>query len=195
MLNSREKLIVLVDNDCVAPSDAIILLEGDGLSRYQHAASLYKRGLAPRIVFSGGITHYDYGSYPFSDVLPLLLKEGVPESAIVHESLSLNTREQAVEIMKLCQQNGWAKIILVGSHYHQYRAYLTFLKAMKESNVKLVIYNSPVRQLEWFSPTDWGVRFDLLMDEFKKIENYSQFGHLLTFDEAIEYQQWKETQK
>lgn len=195
MLTSREKFITLVDNDSIRFSDAIILLEGDGLNRYPYAVSLFKKGLASTFVFSGGVNHYGYGSYPFSDVFPLLLKEGIPESAIIHESRSLNTREQAIEIMKICQQKHWHKIILVGSHYHQYRAYLTFLKAMKEFNLELVIYNAPAQHLEWFSANDWGSRYDLLMDEFSKIENYTRFGHLVTFDEAIEYQQWKEVQK
>ena len=55
MLTEREMFISLVDNDLICESDAIVLLEGDGLNRFRHAIQLFKNGLAPLIVFSGGI--------------------------------------------------------------------------------------------------------------------------------------------
>ena len=66
---------------------------------------------------------------------------------------------------------------------------------MKESGMQLLIFNSPVRELSWFSDNAWGCRFDCLQEEFKKINQYSQLGHLVTYKEAIEYQQWKEKQR
>lgn len=190
----REKLIVLVDNDCIKKSDAIILLEGDGLNRIHRAADLFRAGFADKIVFSGGITDYGYGSFPFSLACPELLNAGIPQSAIIHESISHNTREQAIEIIKMAMQNGWNKLILVASHYHQYRAYLTFLKEITETNSNILLYNAPVKNLLWFEETGWGIRFDLLEQEFLRIEKYSQLGHLANYNEAIEYQKWKEQQ-
>lgn len=194
MLTEKELFIVLVDNDLIQQSDAIILLEGDGMNRYQHAVELYKKGVSKKIVFSGGIINYEYGSYPFEDIKPLLLKEGIPESSIIHESKSLNTKQQSIEIMNLCKINNWNKIVLVGSHYHQYRAYLTFLKSMYDSQLKINIFNSPARDLKWFSENDWGSRFSCLQKEFDRIDYYSKLGHLATYKEAIEYQKWKEEQ-
>lgn len=194
MLTEKELFIVLVDNDLIQQSDAIILLEGDGMNRYQHAVELYKKGVSKKIVFSGGIINYEYGSYPFEDIKPFLLKEGIPESSIIHESKSLNTKQQSIEIMNLCKINNWNKIVLVGSHYHQYRAYLTFLKSMYDSQLKIIIFNSPARDLKWFFENDWGSRFSCLQKEFDRIDYYSKLGHLATYKEAIEYQKWKEEQ-
>ncbi|MBP1616094.1 MAG: YdcF family protein [Bacteroidetes bacterium] len=194
MLTDREIFISLVDNDLIQKSDAIILLEGDGLNRYQHAVHLFKDGFANFIVFSGGITDYDYGSFPYEDIKPLILEENIPEECLYYESISLNTKQQAEEIIKLCISNNWEKIILVGSHYHQYRAYLTFLKSALSANIKLIIYNSPEKKLKWFSSNKWGQRITCLKQEFERIEEYSKFGHLSTYKEAIEYQQWKEQQ-
>jgi len=190
----REKFIVLVDNDCIKKSDAIILLEGDGLNRIQKAVELYQLGFAETLVFSGGITNYDYGSMPFSCVYPELINTGVPPSAIIHESKSQNTREQAIEVVKLANLKSWKKLILVASHYHQYRAYLTFLKELLDSNRNIILYNAPAKDLSWFEETVWGKRFDLLGDEFDRIEKYTQLSHLSSIDEAIEYQKWKEQQ-
>ena len=44
MITDREKILAIVDNDCLSPSDAIILLEGDGFDRFRKAVSLYKQG-------------------------------------------------------------------------------------------------------------------------------------------------------
>jgi uncharacterized SAM-binding protein YcdF (DUF218 family) len=188
----REKFIVLVDNDLIQRSDAIILLEGDGLNRYSKAVELYKQGFADRIVFSGDITNYTYGSIPLSEIYPLILATGVPPEAIIHEKKSLNTREQAIEIIKLAKNSGWTKLILVASHYHQYRAYLTFLKEEINTKGNIVIYNAPAKDLKWFEESGWGQRFELLDQEFERIEKYSDYNHLATYGEAIEYQKWKE---
>ena len=193
-MNLREKLIILVDNDCIKKSDAIILLEGDGLNRIPKAVELYQAGFAHNIVFSGGITNLAYGSFPFSMAYPELIHAGIPLSAIIHESNSQNTREQAIEVVKLAMLNGWKKLILVASHYHQYRAYLTFLKEVLDTNSTIVLYNAPVVDLAWFEETAWGKRFDLLEDEFDRIEKYTQLSHLSSINEAFEYQKWKEQQ-
>ena len=154
MITDREKILAIVDNDCLTPSDAIILLEGDGFDRFRQAVSLYKQGMAPKIVFSGNIVDYDYGSYPFSEILPLMLKEGMPEQDIIHEDKSLNTREQAVEVVRMAQEYGWKKLILVASHEHQYRAYLTFLREVLDTKSGITLYNAPARNLKWFEDKD-----------------------------------------
>lgn len=193
-MNLREKLIILIDNDCIKKSDAIILLEGDGLNRIPKPVELYKAGFANNIVFSGGITNLAYGSYPFSMVYPELIDAGIPPSAIIHESISQNTREQAIEVVKLATLNGWKKLILIASHFHQYRAYLTFLKEVLDTNSTILLYNAPVVDLAWFEETAWGKRFDLLENEFDRIEEYTKLTHLASINEAIEYQKWKEQQ-
>ena len=148
----------------------------------------------PLIVFSGNITDYEYGSFPFSDVLPYILKEGIPVDAVIHEDKSLNTREQAIEVVKMAIINEWKRLVLVASHEHQYRAYLTFLREVLDRKSDIVLYNAPVRNLRWFNKSEWGIRFERLEQEFVRIERYSQLGHLATYREAINYQKWKELQ-
>jgi len=193
-MTEREKVIALIDNDGLKKSDAIILLEGDGLNRYEKAVSLWKHGWAPKIIFSGGIADYEYGSFPYVDVLPHMLNQGVPVSSIIHEDKSLNTREQAIFVINLACQNDWQRLILVATHEHQYRAYLTFLRQVIDTKSNIILYNSPVRNLSWFSENPWGRRIDRLEKEFKRIDKYSKIGHIASYKEAIIYQQWKEEQ-
>lgn len=193
-MTDREKAIALIDNDCIQRSDAIILLEGDGLNRYSKAVELYKQGFSETIVFSGDIINYPYGSIPLADIYPHIIEGGIATESIIHENKSLNTREQAIEIIKMAKSKGWRKLILVGSHYHQYRAYLTFLKEILETESRIILFNAPARDLKWFEETGWGKRFDLLEQEFQRIEQYSELNHLASYKEAIEYQKWKELQ-
>ena len=95
------------------------------------------------------------------------IESGVPKEAIIHEKKSKNTRDQAVEVIKLAISNNWRKIILVATHDHQYRAYLTFLKEVLDSKSDILLFNSPVRNLKWFEENAWGRRFDNIDKEFK----------------------------
>jgi uncharacterized SAM-binding protein YcdF (DUF218 family) len=194
IMTSREKFIAIVDNDSICKSDVIVLLEGDGLNRCNKAADLYKNGWADKIVFSGGICDYSYGSFPIVDVMPHLIDLGVPPSAIILENKSLNTKEQAEFVIELVQKNNWKKLILVATHDHQYRAYLTFLKKVLEVNPSILMFNAPARNLPWFKETGWGTRFNRLQDEFKRIELYGAKGHLASFEDVLKYQEWKESQ-
>lgn len=186
--------MAIVDNDCLKPSDAIILLEGDGIRRFPKAVDLYKKGLGKKIVFSGAIVQKEYGSYPFEEVKPFILNAGVPEEDLIHEDKSLQTQQQAVEVVKMAMENGWKRLALVASHEHQYRAYLTFLRQVLDSKSGIILYNAPVRNLYWFVDSGWGMRFDRLKAEIERIEKYSTFGHLANAQEVVEYQQWKEKQ-
>ena len=194
MITDREIILAIVDNDCLAHSDAAILLEGDGFFRFQKAVDLYKKGTVARIVFSGNIVDRDYGSYPYEEVKPYILSEGVPEEDLIHEDKSLQTQQQAVEVVKMAMDRGWKRLALVASHEHQYRAYLTFLRQVLDLKSGIILYNAPVRNLEWFVDSGWGLRIDRLKAEIERIEKYSEFGHLANAQEVIEYQKWKERQ-
>ena len=193
MITDREKIMAIVDNDCLSKSDAAILLEGDGLFRLKKAVNLYNKGLVKKVVFSGNVINKAYGSYPFEEVKPFILKGGVCEEDIIYEDVSQNTRQQAVEIVKVALANDWRKLVLVASHEHQYRAYLTFLREIIDTKSRLILYNSPARNLSWFVDSGWGMRFERLSTEFDRIEKYSAIGHLATAQEVIEYQKWKES--
>ncbi len=193
MISDREKIMAIVDNDCLTKSNVAILLEGDGLFRFQKAVDLYKKNIVSKIVFSGNIIDKDYGSYPFDEVKPYIINAGVPETDLIHEDKSLNTRSQAVEVIKMSLLNNWKKLVLVASHEHQYRAYLTFLREVLDTKSGIILYNAPVRNLNWFVDTGYGNRFDRLLAEIDRIEKYSAMGHLANANEVIEYQKWKES--
>ena len=193
MITDREMIMAIVDNDCLVRSDVAVLLEGDGFFRLQKAVDLYNKGIVSRIIFSGNILDKGYGSFPFEEVKPFIVKAGVREDDLIHENKSLHTRQQAVEVVKMAVENGWKRLALVASHEHQYRAYLTFLREVIDTGSGIILYNTPVRNLNWFIDSGWGKRFDRLLAEFERIEKYSALGHLANAQEVIEYQKWKES--
>lgn len=193
MITDREKMMAIVDNDCLTKSDAAILLEGDGFFRVQKAVDLYNSGMASKIVFSGNTVDKEYGSFPFDEIKPFIIKNGILEEDLIYENKSRNTREQAVEIVNLAMAKKWKKLALVASHEHQYRAYLTFLREVLDTESGIILYNAPARNLNWFINNGWGMRFDRLCSEFDRIEKYSEMGHLANIQEVIDYQKWKES--
>lgn len=189
------KLIAIIYNDLIKKSDAVVCLEGDGLSRAEKAIEFFKEGWAKNIVISGGYNNPPF-SIPAKVLAKELLKKKIPKSKIIIEEDSQNTYEQGIEVMKITQKRKWKRIILVASHFHQPRAYLTFLKAMRDSKLKIQIFNKPVRELSWLDKTSLGLtRIQLLEGEFEKINEYMEKGHLITIEDAINYQKWKEKQK
>jgi len=191
-MTEKEKFIILASNDFLKKADAIILLEGDEYNRVFKAVELYRNGWAKKIVVSGNLNKPAGGSYPAVLIKKKLLRLRIPTGDILIEDKSLNTREQAVEAMTLAIKYKWRRILLVASPYHQYRAYLTFLKAMEEVKIKIEIINAPASGLSWFSKNSFGRRIDLLDSEFKKIGLFRKKSHTVAYQYAIEYQAWKE---
>jgi uncharacterized SAM-binding protein YcdF (DUF218 family) len=195
-MEEKDLFIALVAYDSIRKSDAVILLEGDGFERINKACSLVKEGWAPILIFSGGIVNYDYGSFPYNDCLPRIWDTGITDNQVIWESKSLHTKDQAVNIVSLCIERGWKRIILVASHYHQFRVFLTFLKELKNRQLDhtVIISNVAASEIPWFASSAWGTRFEMFVQEFKKIEKYIANGDVANYADAINYFKWKELQ-
>ena len=186
------ELTALVFNDRIQKSDAIVCLEGDGFERLEKAIALFKKGMGKKIVISGGLKNPPF-SVPAKILAKVLIKKGIASKKIILEEKSQNTYEQGLEVMKIAKKKKWKRIILVASHFHQPRAYLTFLRAMKDLGIKIAVFNAPARELPWFKKTASGSnRLQLLAEEIRKIERYQKKGHLVSYKEVVEYQKWKE---
>lgn len=192
---SKETFIALCSSESPKLCDVVVILEGDGTNRVRKGCELFHNKFAPNIIFSGGIDYPQNGSFPFKAVSKVFVSFGIDPKRVLVENDSLHTRGQAENVITLCMENGWKRILLVATHYHQFRAFLTFLKVLTERHIEREIYivNTPAIDPLWFSDDGWGCRVDLLQLEFQKIADYQKKGHVSTFDEAIEYFRWKES--
>ena len=100
-------------------ADVIIVLGGGGThERPEHAAELYFQHVAPRIILSGA------GDDEINR--HILLKLGVPSSAIELEGNSKTTRENAKFTINIMRAEKIHSAIIVTTWYHSRRALRTF---------------------------------------------------------------------
>jgi uncharacterized SAM-binding protein YcdF (DUF218 family) len=121
-------------------ADAIVLLAGDISipipprvesqvrgNRSVHTLRLYRAGKAPLIIVSGGNVFSQKGFRPEAAYTADLLEEwGIPQSAIIFEGNSRNTRENAVETLRLLKNRQLNRVLLVTSAFHMPRALAAF---------------------------------------------------------------------
>jgi uncharacterized SAM-binding protein YcdF (DUF218 family) len=108
----------------------------DSADRIWHAARLFHRGLAPRVIVSGG---GGSGEMSEADAMRLFLTDlGVPREAIVIEGASLNTIENIRYVRKLVKDG---RVALITSASHMPRA----LRLARTAGMNVAAF-----------PTDWG---------------------------------------
>lgn len=140
-----------LDDSCHA-SDAIVAVSGgDTNARTDEAIKLYKKGWAPRLLFSGAAQDKT-GPSNAEAMKRRAINAGVAESSIITEEFSANTEENAKNTKDILTKNDLKRVILVTSSYHQRRASLEF---RKRAGNHIMIINHPVaydRQWtkEWF---------------------------------------------
>ncbi|MBF0589402.1 MAG: YdcF family protein [Magnetococcales bacterium] len=130
-LPKSDVIVVLGGGVARLPSPPRLEIELTSISnRIRYAAKLYKAGKAPRIIVSGGSISWMGVKAPESVVMRELLMEwGVPSDAIIQESRSRNTRENATATRTILDQNGWHHLLLVTSAVHMRRAIGVFRAA------------------------------------------------------------------
>lgn len=100
--------------------------EGD---RLLYAAKLYREGKAPRLILSGGRIDWRGTGKPESEDMATLLEPmGVPQSAMLQDPNSLNTRENAVNVKQIMEAQGIRRVLLVTSALHMPRSLMIFRK-------------------------------------------------------------------
>jgi uncharacterized SAM-binding protein YcdF (DUF218 family) len=118
-------------------------------ARLDHALELYKKGLAPRILTTGGAGGdpvYTEGTVGRS----YLVSRGVPSEAIVVEPEGDTTVYSTAAAVEIMRRMGLRSCIVVSDGYHIYR-----VKKMLESR-GVTVYGSP-RSLN--EPDDWRERW------------------------------------
>ncbi len=97
--------------------------------RLFYAAHLYHTQRAPLIILAGGrITWRGEGGSEAADMASLLAMLGVPPESMIEEPFSLNTYENAVNVLEILQEKGINKILLVTSAFHMPRSMAIFTK-------------------------------------------------------------------
>lgn len=98
-----------------------------GADRVWHAARLYHAGKAPWVLVSGGMLPWKQGALNEAEAMQaFLIALGVPASAILLETGSATTRENALETARLMAAKHLQDALLVTSALHMQRAEASF---------------------------------------------------------------------
>ena len=144
----------LAVEDPLAKSDVIVAVSGDNGPRTETAVALWKQGYAPLLVFSGAALDPD--SVSSAELMKRdAIRLGVPAEAILVESASATTEENARLVAQLMSDKGLRTAILVTSPYHQRRASVLFSRSFTPSG--LAFRNYPARDPQW-DPDRWWMR-------------------------------------
>lgn len=142
---------------CQAVGAIVAISGGDTTARTSEAIELYKNGWAPLLVLSGAAA--DTSGPSNAEVMEeQALNAGVPASAILLDSTSVNTKENADNSVDIFKKHGIDSVILVTSAYHQRRAGLEFKRRAGDG---INVINHPVsvdnqwNSWWWITPRGW----------------------------------------
>jgi len=110
--------------------DAIVVLgtpaDADGnptpwqLARVNEAVREYERGIAPRLILSGGAAH---NRFVEAAVMARVAKaEGIPDSAIFEEPRAMDTIQNACFAVGMMKAHGWSSAEVISEDGHLRRA-------------------------------------------------------------------------
>lgn len=124
-----EAIVILGGATRNKESPRIIPDMNDSGDRLLYGAKLYKDGLAPQIILTGGrIQWYGGDSSEAESMATILELMGIPRDDMILESRSLNTHENAVFTKEILEQKNIKQILLVTSAAHMPRSLAIFKK-------------------------------------------------------------------
>jgi len=142
---------------CEAVDAIVVISGGDTVARTQAGIDLYKNGWAPNIIFSGAAQDKS-GPSNAEAMRQQAIYAGIDPRAIIIDEEAETTQQNAQNVKSIFEQNGYEKVILATSGYHQRRATLEFTK----NNPGVEIMNYPLTQDKdwstfwwWTSPRGW----------------------------------------
>ena len=159
LLGVAAYIVWVGERDQAAEADVIIVLGAAAYDanpspvfeeRIRHGIDLYRRGLAPKLIFTGG---YGGVGARFSEsqvARRYALRQGVPDKAILIESLSRNTHDNLRQASLLMQQHQLHDVIVVSDPLHMARA----LRISKELGIRAVGSPTPTSRFRTFA-TRW----------------------------------------
>jgi uncharacterized SAM-binding protein YcdF (DUF218 family) len=191
-LTPRERYLAMLASwpHWAATSDGIVLLSGDGSVRVGMAARMMVAGANQTLLITGGLDDPPY-SLPAKKLRAMAMgfaPAPISPTRIVLDGRAMNTREQAVNVVRLARARGWKRLTIVASPDHMARAHLTFVRALDEAGVADTVCALPVS-----APAKWGAkpdgrdvsRLELLEAECAKVEQYAE--HVATWERGLEY--------
>lgn len=187
--------------DTPTPSDCIFVLCSNDTRVAEYAAQLFKQGIAPYIVFSGGVGRFTEGQFSRSEAetfAAIALDCGVPDSAIVLETQASNTGENVRFTYDLLKSRGDIpqRLTLVQKPFMEKRTYATFKQQWPDKDAQITVTSQWQHWVDYYNeelPLE--MVLSALIADFERIKEYPRLGFqiALPVSEDVEsaYQQLK----
>lgn len=114
-----------------AKCDCIVVPSSRTSNKYRTPAAveLFFQGRSSRLLFSGG---YNGEFIESESMRSFAIERGIPEKAIIIETISTNTKENVIESLAALDNhiglNNMKRILICTAFYHMRRCHLTFLR-------------------------------------------------------------------
>jgi uncharacterized SAM-binding protein YcdF (DUF218 family) len=156
-------VLVVSQEDQRHPADAIVVLGAAQYNgrpspvfraRLDHALQLYREGLAPRLVVTGGVGRGDTMSEA-TVARHYLLNRKVPPGAVISQPQGRSTRASMTAVAAWLQAAHLKRVILVSDPFHMFRLRLearrTGLEAYTSPTESSPISDNPVLELRYLA--------------------------------------------
>lgn len=162
----------LAEEDAPKETDLIFVFGAKTPARAEKAVELFKKGLAPKILFSGRGSSFEQAEESEAEKYQAIaLAAGIPKEAIILEIKAITLPDNVKRSLNLLDRLGesYGQVILVNSPYSQRRGSGYF---MKYSPVNTVVYRVNCQTREGLRANDWftnetGIKY--VLGEYGKI--------------------------
>jgi len=111
----------------------------------------------------------------------------------------LNTFTESLAVASLAKERNWNALYIVAPSFHQMRAFISMVSAMKKLNAPVRVYNKVGMAQPWGDTVAHSqgtlvrTRLELVVEESRRIETYTAKGDLLPIEEVLQYIEWRDT--
>jgi uncharacterized SAM-binding protein YcdF (DUF218 family) len=120
-------------------ADAIVILGGGDISRWQHGADLAKAHPELPLIITG-----DGG-----EIVEYVIENGILRERILHEEMATSTAENASFTAPILNQLRARRIIIVTNSFHVPRALAAFDKLQPERDFRASFESKPANPTKW----------------------------------------------
>ncbi|MEU9028269.1 YdcF family protein [Streptomyces sp. NPDC048383] len=170
----------------MAPVDVAIGLGSHDLGVAATAAGLYRTGLFPVLVFTGGNSATTRSRFPRGEAVHFrehALELGVPDDAILVEPDAANTGQNITFARELLTAHGLTPktVLLVSKPYMERRSFATACKLWPE--VEILCASEPLELDDYLkSIGDEKLVLDMLVGDLQRVIEYPKLGFAIVQD-------------
>ncbi len=168
-------------NQFLEKSDCILVLGSHDLRVAERGAELYLQGLAPIIIFSGGLGNFTKEIWDEAEAdkfATIAMNMGVPRDAILIENKSTNTGENILFTQQLLKEKDLdpQSFIVVQKPYMERRSYATFKKHWPD---KKLAVTSPQISFEKYPNDEIPLEkvINIMVGDLQRIKIYPEKGY------------------